>query len=195
LEPIAAAWEQAESLGGAGLLTSHEQLRLVLEQTLERLTGKPIENVTVRSWFERWIKGERGAVSESTLQRYTQVVGDFLAFLDTRADIRLEALTAKDFASYRDQLLKKGIAPRTVNTVVRKILKRPLTAAVNEGFLKRNPVASIRHLRDVAGVKGVFTPEEVVRLLEGADSEWKGLILTAYFTGGRLGDLARLMCS
>jgi hypothetical protein len=71
----------------------------VLEQTLERLTGKPIENVTVRNWFERWMKGERGAVSDGTLQRYTQLVGGFLAFLDTRADILLEALSAGDFVA------------------------------------------------------------------------------------------------
>jgi hypothetical protein len=132
---ICETWEQAESLGSAGLLTSQEQLRHVLEQTLERLTGKPIENVTVKAWFERWLKGEKGAVSEGTLKRYTQVVTTFLAFLGTRAEIRLEALSTEDFAKYRDQLLKQGRAPRTVNIIVRKILKRPLTAAVNGGFL------------------------------------------------------------
>jgi integrase len=115
-----------------------------------------------------------------------------LAFLDTRADIRLEALSAEDFAAYRDHLLEKGLAPRTVNTVVRKILKRPLAAAVNEGFLKRNPVASIRHLRDVTVEKGIFSPEEIVKLLDGADPDWRGLVLAGYFSGARLGDLARL---
>ena len=164
----------------------------MLEQTLERLTGKPIENVTVKAWFERWLKGEKGAVSEGTLKRYTQVVTTFLAFLGTRAEIRLEALSTEDFVKYRDQLLKQGRAPRTVNIIVRKILKRPLTAAVNEGFLKRNPVANIRHLQDVNVEKGVFTPEQIRQLIDTAEGDWRGLILLGYFTGGRLGDLARL---
>jgi integrase len=189
---ICDAWEQAESLGAAGILTSHEQLRIVLEQTLERLTGKPIEHFTIRAWFKRWLKGEQGAVSEGTLKRYSQVVGDFLSFLGTRGEVRLEGLNSEDFAGFRDSLLKRGLAPRTVNIVVRKILKRPVTAAVNEGFLKRNPVATIRHLQDVTVEKSVFTPEQVRLLLDAAAPEWQGLILFGFFTGARLGDLAKL---
>ena len=75
---------------------------------------------------------------------------------------------------------------------MRKILKRPFTAAVNEGLIQRNPISSIRHLLDVTVEKGVFTPEQIIKLLEGADSDWRGLILAGYFTGARLGDLARL---
>jgi integrase len=189
---IAEAWEAAESLGRRGMLTSREQLYRVLEQTVERITGKPFEHYSVREWFTRWLKGEQGAVSVATLKRYRQVIGDFLSFLATRAEIRLEGLTTEDFAAFRDHLLARGLAPRTVNVVVRKILKRPVSAAVNDGILKRNPVASIRHLRDVRSEKGVFTPEQVRSLVEAADSEWQGLILFGYFTGGRLNDLAQL---
>jgi hypothetical protein len=35
----------------AGLLTSREQLRIVLEQTYHRLTGEKPETVTVRDWL------------------------------------------------------------------------------------------------------------------------------------------------
>ena len=78
---ICEAWERAESLGKDGLLTSEEQLRRVIEQSFERLNGKKVENVTVRSWLERWIKGEAGAVGDSTLKRYQQIVDAFLSFL------------------------------------------------------------------------------------------------------------------
>jgi len=192
---ICDAWEQAESLGSAGLLTSKEQLRIVLEQTFHRLTGEEIENVTASEWLSRWLKAEEGAVAETTFKKYAQVVSAFLAFLGTRSHVALEAITTDDFLRYRDYLLSQGLTPRTVNITVRKILNRPFAAAVQEGFLKRNPISSIRHLRDVAVEKGVFTPEQITRLLGLADRDWQGLILAGYYTGARLGDLARLTWS
>jgi integrase len=189
---ICEAWEQAESLGSAGLLTSREQLRLVLEQTYQRLSGEQLESVTVSDWLKRWLAAEKGAVAPTTFQKYTQIIQAFLAFLGTRAQVALEAITTADFLRYRDQQLAEGRTPRTVNVMIRKILKRPFTAAVNEGYLKRNPVAAVRHLRDVAVEKSVFTPEQIQTLLNTADGDWKGLILAGYYTGARLGDLAKL---
>jgi integrase len=189
---VCEAWERAESLGKDGLLTSEVQLRRVIEQSFERLNGKKVENVTVRQWLERWLKNEEGAVAAATLQKYKQVLGGFLQFLGTRSEVRLEAVTTDDFIRYRDQLLKQGRTPRTVNITVRKILTRPFVVAVNEGLLQRNPIASIRHLHDVTVEKGVFTPEQINKLLEVADADWRGLTLAGYYTGARLGDLARL---
>lgn len=189
---ICEAWERAESFGRDGLLNSEEQVRRVIEQTFERLNGKKIEHVTVRRHIERWLKGEAGAVSPGTLKRYREVTHAFLRFLGTRAEVRLEAVTTDDFLSYRDHLLAAGLAPRTVNVAVRKILSRPFKAAVNEGLLPRNPAAGIRHLRDITIEKGVFTPEQIRKLLSVASPEWQGLILAGYFTGARLSDLVRL---
>jgi integrase len=41
----------------------------------------------------------------------------------------------------------------------------------------------------------VFLPEQVAKLIESAKGDWKGLIISAYYTGGRLSDLARLTWS
>jgi integrase len=193
---ICEAWERAESLGRDGLLTSEEQFRRVLEQGFERINpGKKIQNVTVQEWLERWLKAEAGAVADTTYSKYKQVLDGFLSFLGTRTNVRLETITTEDFTRYRDQLLKEGRTPRTVNITVRKILTRPFTAAVTEGLIQRNPISSIRHLRDVTVEKGVFTPEQINKLLEVADPDWKGLVMAGYFTGARLGDLARLTWS
>jgi len=189
---VCEAWEQAESLGSAGLLTSREQLRIVLEQTFRRLTGKEIENVTVADWLTRWLKAEQGAVAMTTLEKYSQNIQGFLGFLGTRAHVALEAVTTDDFLRYRDQQLAEGRAPRTVNFTIRRTLKRAFQAAVNEGYLKRNPVGAVRHLRDTGSEKGTFSPEQVRSLVDAAEGDWKGLVLFGYFTGGRLGDLARL---
>lgn len=189
---IADAWEQAESLGSQGLLTSREQIRIVLEQTYYRLTGEKSETLTVRQWLDRWLKNEHGAIAETTFKKYESLVADFFRFLGTRQHVALEAIATDDFLRYRDHLLAEGRAPRTVNITIRKILKRPFQAAVNEGRLQRNPISAIRHLRDVRVEKGVFTPEQIRRLLDSAESDWKGLILAGFYTGARLLDLARL---
>lgn len=190
---IAQAWESAEALGREGYLTTEEQFRRVLTQGFERITGKKLRpEPTVREWLERWLKTEHGAVAQSTHERYTQIVRDFLAFLGTRAELRLEGLTTDDFLAYRDHLLTTGLSERTVNQQIRKILKRPFQVAWQEGILARNPVAGVRHLRQQSVEKGTFTPAQITRLLAVAEGDWPGLILAGYFTGGRLGDLARL---
>ncbi len=189
---IVEAWEQLESYGKAGVLNSREQLRIVLEQSYYRMTGDRPQAATVKEWLERWLKGEAGAVAPTTLEKYTSILGDFLRFLGTRAHVSIEAITTDDLLRYRDQLLEEGRAPRTVNITVRKILKRPFQAAVNEGYLSRNPVAAIRHLQDVSVEKGVFTPEQIRLLVDTATGDWKGLVLAGYYSGARLGDLARL---
>ena len=43
--------------------------------------------------------------------------------------------------------------------------------------------------------KHVFSPQQVSKLIETAEGDWKGLIISAYYTGGRLSDLARLTWS
>jgi integrase len=190
---IAQAWEQAEGMGRDGYLTTEEQFRRVLTQSFERITGKKLNpEPTVREWLERWLKTEQGAVAFSTHRRYSQVVRDFLTFLGTRTELRLEALTTEDFLAFRDALLSEGRTPQTANLTVRKVLKRPFTMAFNEGIISRNPVAGVRHLIGVRCEKGVFSPEQIVQLLTVAQGDWKGLILVGYFTGGRLSDLAQL---
>jgi integrase len=116
----------------------------------------------------------------------------FLKFLGSRADVRIESLTTDDFLRFRDALLGEGRSTRTVNFVVRKVLKRSFAVAVNEGILNRNPIAAVRHLREEKAEKGVFNPEQVIKLLSVADLEWRGMILAGYFTGARLANLARL---
>jgi integrase len=203
---IAQAWEEVEGMGARGFLSSDEQLRRVLNQTFTRITGKAVAFPSVREWFDRWLRIEQGAVASETYKRYSQVLRDFLAHLGTRADVRLEAITTDDFLGFRDKLLAEGRSERTVNNVVRKILKRPFTVAFNEGILSRNPVAAVRHLQGQNAEKGVFTPEEIVRLITTAESlkneqdeetqalarEWTLLILLGYYVGGRLMDLVRL---
>lgn len=188
------AFEDIEEAAGRGEAT-RDHLIAIVNQTLRRMGHREVETITAGAWLDRWIQNEKGAVADSTIERYGQIVRDFKESLGARAKVRLDAITTEDVTKFRDELQAKGLSAHTVNLNVRKILKRPFKLAVDEGWIQRNPVAGVRQLRGTTAEKGTFTPEQVLKLFEAAEGDWKGLILAGYYTGARLSDLARLKWS
>jgi hypothetical protein len=183
---IGEAFEGAEDLAKHGNATE-EQIRRVMNDVLARVTGKTSYDPTVRQWFERWLETEKGAISEGTRIRYKQIVKDFLVCIGSVANLRLENITTKDVLKYREQLEAGGRAPLTVNLTIKRVLKRAFKVAIEEGLISRNPCSTVRPIRDANKVeKGTFSPQQISRLVEHAEGDWKGLILAGYFTGGRL---------
>jgi integrase len=167
------------------------RIREIVLETVERVTGKPTESPTVSEWLERWIRAEKDAVAPGTLTRYEQIVRDFLKSIGARAHAPLETLSTDTILEFKERWLSGGRSPRTVNQTI-KILKRPFKIALEQGFIDRNPVTPVRPIRTRNAKKGVFNPEQIQQLLEKAQGDWKGLILSGYFTGARLLDLAKL---
>jgi integrase len=192
---IGEGFEEAEDLAKRGNATE-EQIRKVISETLARVNGKRVYDPTVREWLDKWLANEKSAVSEATLTRYRQVVADFLASIGPVGNQRLEAVTSEHVLKHRKQLESEGRAPATVNFTVKRVLKRAFKVAIDEGIITRNPCATVRLIQDRDKVeKGVFLPEQVAKLIQSAKGDWKGLIIGAYYTGGRLSDLARLTWS
>jgi integrase len=192
---IGESFEESEDLAKRGNATE-EQIRKVISETLARVTGKRVYDPTVREWLDKWLANEKGAVSDATLTRYRQVVADFLSGIGPVANQRLEAVTSEHVLKHREQLESEGRAPATVNFTVKRVLKRAFKAAIDEGIITRNPCATVRLIQDRDKAdKHVFSPEQVSKLIEAAEGDWKGLIISAYYTGGRLSDLARLTWS
>jgi integrase len=187
------AWQKTADQAAAGFL-DEARMREIMAETVARITGKRIDAPTIGEWLNRWLASERGAVAPQTMLRYEQIVRDFVASLGPVARSPLESLSADPILAFRDERLKDGLSPRSVNQTF-KILKRPFKIAVDQGLIDRNPVAALRTLRGTVAKKGVFTPEQIRLLVDTAEGDWKGLILAGYFTGGRLTDLARLTWS
>jgi integrase len=171
------------------------QIRKVMGDAIARITGRKFYDPSTEQWLADWLRRQKGAISDASLERYSQVVRDFCVCLGTRARMRLSTLTPDDIAKYQTQLKSEGRSAQTVNITIKKVLKHALRVAVEEGLLDRNPVATIKPLRGATAQKGIFTPEQVRLLVEVAEDDWKGLILAGYYTGGRLSDLARLKWS
>jgi integrase len=192
---IGEGFEDAEDLAKHGNATE-EQIRKVMSETLARVTGRRVYDPTVREWLDKWLANEKSAVSDATLTRYRQVVADFLDGLGPVANQRLEAVTSEHVLKHRERLESEGRAPATVNFTVKRVLKRAFKVAIDDGIITRNPCATVRLIQDRdKAAKHVFLPQQVSKLIETAEGDWKGLIITAYYTGGRLTDLARLTWS
>ena len=76
------------------------------------------------------------------------------------------------------------------------MLRMPFKDAHDSGYIDINPCtkSQVKLLRDDAAStsKDVFTPEQIARLIDNAEGDWRGLILCAYYTGLRLRDCSEL---
>lgn len=165
--------------------------RETLNAMLEAIGLKPLESATVEEFFRRWVDSKATTKSARTAQRYRQVIGEFLAFIGTRARDGLATLTADDFERFRDRQLKLGKGPSTANLAL-KILRAPMNAARRRGLVASNPAEAIDLLPAEGGVRSTFSREQIRALLAAADAEWRGMILFGACHGLRIGDAARL---
>jgi integrase len=188
---VCLAFSRAERLARAREATA-SQLRRVFNETLSRVGAESLQRPSVRQWLEEWLAGRKGAASDGTMQKYRRVVDGFLSFLGKQADAKLESLTQGDFTRFRDALLSEGRTPQTVDGLVRKALNVPLSLALRMGIIPVNPIAVLPPLRVARARKGVFSTEDIGRLVATAPGDWRGLVLTGFYTGGRLRDLVNL---
>jgi integrase len=150
-----------------------------------------------QDFFERW-KGrkEKEVESERTARTYSDVAISFLKFLDIRVQEDISRLTSSDIIKFRDALIER-VSPVTANKYI-KILRLAFQDALREHLVSDNPaklelVGAARRKRsnEIAG-RRPFKLQELQRLLQIADGEWRGIILFGLYTGQRLGDIARL---
>jgi integrase len=191
---VCRAIEDAIRLEREGSVTE-ANLRRILSDTLQRTEGRPLAHPSVATWLEQWIETRAGAIGEGTRLKYVQVTDAFLRSLGRRRDAKLESVGLKDFLEFRKQLLLEGRSPQTADQLVRKVLASPFTMAVKLGLLSMNPMAGLPPLKSTRIEKGVFTGEEISKLIAVASPDWRGAILTGFFTGARLKDVCNLKWS
>jgi integrase len=208
---IAAKWEAAGKAGRSGRLIE-SQCRKVIAEIYEQATGKPLHFQTVRSWLEGWIEDKKHEkVSERTLLKYEQIVREFLAHLEERADAALNEIVDEDLKGFRNALVRSGHSASTVNGAI-KILHSPFHLAHLKGYIAADPCAGVGLVDDDADIeKDVFTPEQIAALVAAAEElqkeagakndqkkenefrDWQGAILGGFYTGLRLKDVTDLL--
>jgi integrase len=144
----------------------------------------------IRTFLEAWLKNTKASVSESTFSKYDLTFRLFLEF--AHQSVKLTDVNTEMICRFRDRLLESGRSPGTVNFLVRGCLSIPFKAASQAGEIPRNPFARVKPVRSEKVTKGVFSPDEVEKLLQTAQGEFRGVILVGLLTGMRLGDASRL---
>lgn len=163
-----------------------------VDAALRRATGAGLESKATRTFIEDWLARTEPEVAPATLARYRQVAQAFLESLSSsRADSDIATITAADVVRFRDAEARR-VSGTTANIHL-KILRVILGAAEADGAVPKNPARFVKTIkvRD-AGVRRPFTVEELKRLLEAADPEWRSMILFGFYTGLRLADVATL---
>ena len=187
---VAETLQRAEDMARTRELTE-VRTRKLLSDVLARVSGEKLHVFTVEQWFDHFVRQKQQSRADKTALRHEQMMKEFVEFLGVRAQRNIEAISSKDIAAFRDHRQRRGLAASTLNTDM-TVLSAAFNAARRQGHIRVNPCEAIESLKERTAHKSTFTPEQVTALLRAADGEWKGLILTAFYTGARLGDCAHL---
>jgi integrase len=174
-----------------GTLTE-SRARTLLGEILQSVSGQTLRMFSVVEWLAHFVKQKRKSRSDKTALRHEQMMNEFVEFLGPRARLNIAAITPQDISDFRDHRHSRGLTPTTVNLDV-TVLSAAFNAALKQGLIPVNPCAGVEPLKDKGQHrKQNFTLEQISALLKVAKGEWKGLILTAFYTGQRLGDCVSL---
>lgn len=187
---VCLAIERTENHAKNGTLTEHVAKKIIGE-ILERTTGEQLHHYKVQDWFTHWLELKEQVRASKTIVRYRQVIRDFVASLDNRANLALVHLTPKDVLWYRNSILAANKTARTANLSV-KVVSSALNAALRQGYIPNNPATAVESLPVKSEERATFTPAQVSKLVRAASGDWRGAILLGYYTGARLGDVANM---
>lgn len=176
-------------------MRARRKVTRTFDWALRVATGSGLESKTVRTYVDGWLSRTEHEVAPATWARYRQVAAAFLESLPPgRQDSEISSITSEDCLRYRD-VESQRVAAKTANVNL-KILRVIFSGAEADGIILRNPAKLVRTLKArESDVRRPFTLEEIRRVLEVADDEWRSLIYFGFYTGQRLADLAGLTWS
>jgi len=168
-----------------------QQVRRAMSELHQEITGEEVPTVTLRSHVEAWLRSKEPSVAASSMAFYTTATTKFLNHLGERAEVELIDITREDIEGFRDTLAKR-LAPKTVNHHV-KALRMVFRDARDRRVLVDDPTEFVKSVKSKRVVeRRPFTIEEIRKVLDHCDDEWRSMVVCALYTGQRLGDIARL---
>jgi integrase len=177
-----------ETHGKLAANRAHDILKSYVEEFI-KIAGGELESYTVRSWLDSWLTSRTDA-SKATQLAYRRAIELFLKFLGVRADRALTTLQSKQIEDFKTKLAAR-VSPSTVNNAL-KALKASLNTAVAKRQLEFSPAEHVNPIEVEESNRRPFTNEELKKILKAANTEWKTMILVAFYTGLRLQDCANL---
>lgn len=169
-----------------------EQMRAVLADLTERITGESIADYTTEAWLKEWMTQKAAISRAKTVVRYRVILDRFLAFLGRKAKAGLQHVRPGDVRAFRDSLMDTGKTGYTCNLEL-KVVAMPFRKAHKLGIIRINPAEAVETLEDDRERREPFTLEQVRAILAHApNDDWRGMIRLGFYTGARLSDCARM---
>lgn len=189
-ERIAQQYEDSSREARAGRLTEL-QARRVIADIYSIANKDDLQSSTIKDFCESWLKRKELEANERTHERYKTAIDHFLDYMGSKASRDIAHLTTKEVTGLRDHLAKT-LSANSANYTV-KVLRAMLNQARRDGLVETNEASRITLIQRVRKFeRRPFSLTEIKRILEAADDEWRGMILTGLYTGLRLGDIALL---
>ncbi|HLH54248.1 MAG TPA: tyrosine-type recombinase/integrase, partial [Verrucomicrobiae bacterium] len=174
-----------------GALTTN-QLRKILSDVSEKVTGDALSVPTVEGYLDDWLKAVATRIEPLTLVRYTGTVTLFVKGLGAKSKQPVTSITPQDIERFLTSRLTAGCAPKTA-IVDLKTLGSAFRRAEAYGIILKNPVAAVRPPKEETSERATFTQDEVEKLLDASPNvEWQTLIMLGYFLGARLSDCVNM---
>jgi len=167
------------------------QVRRVITQLHQEITGNEVSQNSLRNFLESWLVNKAPEIAHSTLAFYRNAARKFLTFLGDTADADLTEITREHITRFRNEEAKR-FAPKTVNHEV-KFLRMIFRAARRDALVGDDPAEFVDTIRKgKAIVRRPFTIPELKAVLSVADDEWRSMVIFGLYSGQRLGDVATL---
>lgn len=148
-------------------------------------------SATVRDFGQRWVARKQREVKASTHKFYETGLRTFLKALGKKADAPIVEINREDILDWRDGEAAR-VSPATVNHNL-KFVRMLFAGAKREGLVADNPAEDVPIIRkESKSTRRPFTQDELRKILQHADGEWKSMVLFGLYTGQRLGDIAQL---
>jgi len=176
-------------MGREGRLSEH-QARQVVADIYMRANAAALPTGTVKEFLDNWLSRKGLEVAESSLVEYQQAARLFMEYLAGKAAKSIDSITGREVAGYRAHLAKR-VSGATVNKHL-KIMRGAWKQALREGLMRENVFDRVDLVRESRNRRRAFTLDELRRILEVCDGEWRGVVLFGLYTGQRLGDCAGL---
>ena len=184
---------QRPSLGHSDTKKAEKQ-RKQLEKELRMGYVEP-DSMTLDQFRKDCFLRSANLVRKSTLKDYESVMLDFISVVGNRDFRKIEHIDGED---YLNRCIEKGNSAATVCKKART-LKRLYNMAVERRQIDENPFKFLKGPKVAKKKVLILTEPEIINLIKAAktvpdkyDLKWDVLILTAWLTGMRKGELLNL---
>lgn len=163
--------------------------KAALANRLVKLDRK--SSITLSDYGNEYVTHRDGTKAENTIRLDREAFAQIKGFIGD--NYAIQALTRKQCDEFIKYLLQNKLKPTTVNIRIRH-LKAAFKKAIEWEYLEKSPFEYIKQIPIKDSLPRALNREEVDGLLAAIDDEeFKELVLTYLYTGGRRTEVARIL--